>query len=108
MKKISTNQEILLNAQSRFFKKDWCEKENATHQKKLSDKEQLINLCWNGMLPVMLPEIMETTVNEKPLTIWEINETSQLLDLRLGEFDQSMNNEWSINPYVYLTLLEYN
>ena len=45
MKKISTNQEILLNTQSRFFKKDWCEKENAVNQKKLSDKEQLINLC---------------------------------------------------------------
>ena len=108
MKKTSTNQEIILVPKSRFFKKDLCEKDAKPNQKKLSGKEQLINLCWNGMLPELLPEISETTPQEKPLTVWEINETGQLLDLRLGEFDESMNDEWSINPYVYLTLKEYN
>ena len=108
MKKTFTNQEILLVPQSRFFKKDLCERDAKPNQKKLSDKEKLINLCWNGMLPELLPEISETTSAEKPLTIWEINETGQLLDLRLGEYDESMNDEWSINPYVHLTLMEYN
>lgn len=108
MKNITTNQEILLLPGTSFFKRDWCEKNNSTHTNKLSQKEQLIQLCWNGMLPVLLPEINETDVGEKPLTLWEINETRKLLDLRLGEFNQTLNDEWSINPYVYLVLAEMN
>lgn len=108
MKKTSTNQEILLVPKSHCLKKDWCEKNAKPNQKKLSHKEQLIELCWNGMLPELLPEIAETTSKKKPLPIWEINETGHLLDLRLGEYDESMNDEFSINPYVYLTLMEYN
>ncbi len=108
MKKTSTNQEILLVPKSHCLKKDWCEKNAKPNQKKLSHKEQLIELCWNGMLPEMLPEIVETSSKKKPLTIWEINETGHLLDIRQGENDESMNDEFSINPYVYLTLMEYN
>lgn len=93
---------------SRFFKKDLCEKDTKTNQKKLSGKEKLMNLCWDGLLPELLPEISETGSKKKPLTIWEINATNHLLDLRLGEYDESMNDEFSINPYVYLTLMEYN
>ena len=108
MKNKSTNQEILLVPKSRFLKKDWCERNARPKQKKLSHREMLIDLCWNGMLPEMLPEISETTSDKKPLTIWEINETGHLLDIRMGENDNSMNDEFSINPYVCLTLMEYN
>ena len=108
MKKILSNQEILLMPNSGVFKKDFSEKEPGIHQKKLSAKELLIHHCWNGMLPSLLPEICITNAAEKPLTLWEINETRQLLDLRLGEFNESMNDEWSINPYVVLTWMECN
>ncbi len=108
MKKILSNQEILLMPNSRVFKKDFSEKDTSAHQKKLTAKEQLIHHCWNGMLPSLLPEICITNAAEKPLTLWEINETRQLLDLRLGEFNESMNDEWSINPYVVLTWMECN
>ena len=91
-----------------FFKKDWCEKESKKGDKKLSQKEQLIELCWNGVLPGILPEITETSFNDQPLTLWEINETDNLLDLRFGESNQSMNDEWSINPYIFLELAELN
>jgi hypothetical protein len=108
MKHINLNQEILLNSNSSFFKKDYCEQNAKPQQKKLSQKEQVANMCWNGLLQELLPEICDTDRNEKPLILWEINETQQMLDLRLGEIDQNLNDEFSINPYVYLTLLEYN
>lgn len=103
MKKIITNLEILLETGSSFFKRDWCELSGNTNDKKLSQKEQLIKLCWNGMLKEMIPEICETEPGKKPLTLWEINESGNLLDLRFGDFDREMNDEWSINPYVFLT-----
>jgi hypothetical protein len=108
MKHINLNQEILLNSNSSFFKRDYCEQNTKPQQKKLSQKEQVVNMCWNGLLKELLPEICDTDRNEKPLILWEINETQQMLDLRLGELDQNLNDEFSINPYVYLTLLEYN
>lgn len=98
MKKTSTNREILLISQSSFFKRDWCELETNKHDKQLSQKEQLIKLCWNGMLKEIIPEICE-----KKLTLWEINESGNMLDLRYGDIDMELNDEWSINPYVYLT-----
>ena len=108
MTHINLNQEILLNSNSSFFKRDYCEQQAKPSAKKLSQKEQVVNLCWNGMLPEILPEIADTDRHEKPLILWEINETQQMLDLRLGEMDQNLNDEFSINPYVYLTLMEYN
>lgn len=103
MKKINTNQEILLISDSPFFKKDWCELKIKDNSKKLSQKEQLIQLCWNGMLKEMIPEIFENDFNDKPLTLWEINESGNMLDLRYGDLNIELNDEWSINPYVYLT-----
>ena len=103
MKNTSTNQEILLLSNSNFFKRDWCELNGNKNDKQFSQKEQLILLCWNGMLNEMIPEILQTKAGIKPLTLWEINESGNMLDLRYGDFNQEMNNEWSINPYVYLT-----
>lgn len=103
MKKQNTNREILLQSSSRFFHRDWNEKGKSDHSKSLSQKEQLIELCWNGMLKEMIPEILEPGLCKTALTLWEINETENLLDLRYGDIDREMNDEWSINPYVYLT-----
>jgi hypothetical protein len=108
MKKITTNREILLLSSSRFFQRDWCELNGNANNKQLSQKEQLIQLCWNGMLQDMIPEICETEPGKKPLTLWEINESGNMLDLRYGDFDQEINDEWSINPYVYITFAGLN
>jgi hypothetical protein len=108
MKQITNNQEILLLPASSFFNRDWCEKGANSRSKQLSQKEQVIELCWNGMLPHILPEICETLEGEKNRTLWEINETGNLLDLRLGEFNHPMNNAWSINPYIFMVWAELN
>ncbi len=103
MKNNSTNQEILLLSNSSYFKRDWVELTGNKNNKQLSQKEQLIQLCWNGMLNEMIPEIMEKGKERKPLTLWEINESGNMLDLRYGDIDREINDEWCINPYVFLT-----
>ena len=108
MKKITANQEILLQSNSKFFQRDWCELNNNKHDKQLSQKEQLIQLCWNGMLKEMIPEIFETEAGEKPLTLWEINESGNMLDLRYGDLDQMIDDEYSINPYIVMEFAELN
>ena len=108
MKKMNANREILLQANSKFFQKDWCELNTGKNDKKLSQKEQLVQLCWNGMLEEMIPEIFESETGEKSLTLWEINESGNLLDLRYGDLDQLINDEYSINPYIVMELAEIN
>jgi hypothetical protein len=104
----ATNQEILLLSNSNYFKRGWVELTANKNDKQLSQKEQLVLLCWNGMLKEMIPEILEPEAGKKPLTLWEINESGNMLDLRYGDMDQEMNDEWSINPYVYLTFANPN
>lgn len=108
MKNTSTNQEILLLSNSSYFKRDWVDLTGNKKDKQLSQKEQLIMLCWNGMLKEMIPEIFQMKAGKKPLTLWEINESGNMLDLRFGDMDEEMNDEWSINPYVYLTFANPN
>lgn len=108
MKQFNSNQEILLNTGSSFFKKEYAVKEQNAATKRLTQKEQVADMVWNGLLPQLLPEIAEMDDANKPLHIWEINTTQTLVDVRLGEKDENLNDEFSINPYVMLSLKEYN
>ena len=108
MKNNSTNQEILLMSNSSFFNRDWVELNGNKTDKQLSQKEQLILLCWNGMLKEMIPEIMEKTPDKKNLTLWELNQSGNMLDLRYGDLNQLTDDEWSINPYVFTELAIMN
>jgi hypothetical protein len=103
MKSKSTNQEILLMSNASFFNREWSVLNTNNNDKQLSQREKLIHLCWNGMLKEMIPEIIQAGTGNKPLTLWEINQSGNMLDLRYGDIDLEMNDEWSINPYVYLT-----
>lgn len=104
MNSISTNQEILLAGNSSFFKRERAELNPDKNNKRLSQKEQLIQQCWNGLMREMIPEISETGSDKKPLTLWEVNELDHLIDLRYGEHNGFINDEWSINPYVFASL----
>ncbi len=101
MNKNSTNQEILLMSNASFFNREWSELNSNKNDKQLSQREKLIHLCWNGMLKEMIPELLQTEAGKKPLTLWEINQSGNLLDLRYGDSDQLMDDELSINPYVF-------
>lgn len=108
MKSKSTNQEILLMSNASFFNREWSELNNNKNDKQLSQREKLIHLCWNGMLKDMIPEIIQSGTNNNPLTLWEINQAGNLLDLRYGDFDQLINDELSINPYIFTKLAVMN
>lgn len=103
MKNNTTNIEILLISNASFFQKEWSQLNSNKNEKQFTQKQKLIHLCWNGMLAEIIPEIVQTEPGKKPLTLWEINQSGNMLDLRYGDIDREMNDEWSINPYVYLT-----
>ena len=108
MKNFIHNQEILLNADADFFKRECCENGSDHAKKKLSQPERIAELCWDGMLPEMLPYLCERDEDGKPLALWEIEQGEKLMYLRFGEMHHSVNNPFSIHPSVFLVYASYN
>ena len=103
----SSYQEILVFTNTSFSSGDWSKKEELENQKKLSQKEKLVEACWNGMIPEMLPEICEQCV-DKAVCLWKINQGESFLDLRFAKLPVMIENESTLNPYVFMDFQGYN
>jgi hypothetical protein len=97
----STQQEILLITGSNFMSGQWSRKENVDAD--LTDKEQLKEACWNGLLKELLPEICGQGADAGLLYLWQIKETDSFLELELGEFPPAIEKYYSLNPHSYLS-----
>ncbi|HVZ96349.1 MAG TPA: hypothetical protein VG847_05705 [Chitinophagaceae bacterium] len=103
MKTNSTHQEILLVTGTSFSARQWCEKEPG-RQKELSETEQLEEVCWNGLLYEMLPEVNLHEENKK-LFVWKIKEAHSFIEVELGETPEQTNEQISIDPYLFFSHL---
>ncbi len=99
MKTNSTHQEILLVTGTSFSTRQWCEKEPG-RQKELSEREQLEEVCWNGLLYEMLPEVNLHEENKK-LFVWKVQEANSFIEVELGETPEQTNEQISIDPYLF-------
>jgi hypothetical protein len=93
------SQEILLMHNSRFFSKELNEKETPVDGKRLSQEEQIVEACWNGLIRETLPEISTS------LSLIEVEESSAFLCLEFGENGQRMEKVFSVNPYLFFNAL---
>jgi hypothetical protein len=107
MKTNSNQQEILLMINTSFSSRVWTKKNETEKDNQLSRKEQLMEACWNGLTPAMLPECFEN-IYDKLITLWGINDANAFIDLEFGEFMQRKENEYSVNPYAFMKVQGYN
>lgn len=101
MEKNFTQQEILLVTGTSFTLGNFYENYEIENPYRLTEKERLEVACWNGMLPIMLPEIIIKNPEVK-LHLWEIREASAFIKLELGEYYMDFDRHYSINPYAFL------
>lgn len=101
------DQEVLLNINTSFCKREYCERDEKNNAKKLSQVEVLKTLCWDGYLPELLPEIC-TKVNNKSLKLWELLHTEKLLHLRFGAYQEKPESAFSLNPYLMIDAMCLN
>ncbi|MDQ6844505.1 MAG: hypothetical protein M3Z92_09160 [Bacteroidota bacterium] len=104
MKTTSTQQEILLVTGTSFSSREFCETSDGFNYNHLSEKEKLEVACWNGLLPVMLPEIFNQFSVSKKLYLWEIREGASFIELELGDIHLEFEKLYSIDPYSFLPL----
>ena len=107
MKNIQIYQELIVFTNTHFSARGWSLKEDDTKDKELPPKERLKNACWNGLIPELLPEVCEKTYDPS-LTLWEVFEADNFLELVFGDDFQKSENFFSINPYQILDGKEYN
>lgn len=108
MNPISFQQEILILTGTSFSSRQCCEKDEKGNTSPLTEAEQLENACWNGLLPDILPEIMEQRLNNNPIYLWEIREAASFIELELGHQRTEREKHFSVNPYLFLNTQHYN
>ena len=99
MKAKSTQQEILLMTNTTFAARQWCEKD--AEKNTLTPQEQMEEVCANGLMRELLPEVFETPENKK-LYLWQMRPGFSFLQLELGEFPLAIDDEHSIDPHNFL------
>jgi hypothetical protein len=105
MKTNFTQQEILLITGTSFSSRQLCEK-NEQDKTQFTEKEQLEEACWNGLLEEMLPEIYGKTDAGKKLYLWQIRKGLSFLEIELGELPGNKEKYFSIDPYTFLPMIE--
>jgi len=102
-----TQQEILILINTSFSSRTWSKINETQKDNLLSKKEYLMEACWNGLTPEMLPECFENPYN-RCLTLCGINDANAFIDLEFGESMQRKENKYSVNPYAFMLVQNYN
>jgi len=108
MENNSTQQEILLVTGTSFASRQACEKDETGTSGNMNPVDRLQAACWNGLLPDMLPEIIQKSPAGKQLFLWQVYETTSFLELKLGEFEEENERHLSIDPYAFMAAEIYN
>jgi hypothetical protein len=108
MKQESKQQEIILMLETTFVWNRYFESHESDKKNFLSEKEKLVEACWNGLLFKMLPEILEFPNESENLYLWQIKEASYFLELELGQSKEPVDSFFSIDPYNFLDIPYFN
>ncbi len=106
MKPDLTQQEILLVANTTFFKRQLCETGTTTDSQLGLDAFE--EACWNGMLDELAPEIIHKPAPGHKLFLWETRKGQAFLQIVLSEIPLPMEKEFSIDPNVFESTLGCN
>lgn len=109
MKPEATNREILLVMSSRFLQRSFCQKDcDDTRNATYSSMEELERACWDGMLNELLPELVGVPGCYNNNYIWNAVIGLRFLYISLGPSMVHVEHETSLDPYYFLSVLNYN
>ena len=99
--------EILLVANAGFFQQHWIKTNESRSDKQFTQREKLVDACWNGLAPELLPECFNATA-DKCLRLWEARYTGAFICLHFWDGKQLADREFALNPYIFMEAQEYN
>ena len=101
-----TQKEILLITNNSFAQREWCSRE-INHDKSMTAQEQMEEVCANGLIYDILPEIFKTPTNKK-LFLWQMRPAFSFVQLQYGEFPLAIEKSTSIDPHDSLAYACHN
>jgi hypothetical protein len=107
MEQKNVQQEILLITDTDFAHRQWADKD-VTDSENLNPIEKLEKACWDGLVKELIPELDITLDTQKKLWLWQVHETQSFLALNFYEFPGPLENEASIDPYLFMGELKRN
>ena len=108
MKTNPLQQEILLMTDTSFAGNQWNRKDETDTAAHLTEKEQLEEACWNGLIQEMLPEIAGQLPGTPDLFIWHVRLSSSFIELEMSVYPVKKDSYFSINPYIFMEVPFYN
>jgi hypothetical protein len=108
MEEQATQQEVLLLTGTSFSARQHITNEEQTQGRLPDEHASLEEACWNGMLPIMLPEICSTIPTGKPVYIWKIREGAAFLEVEISDIPRDIDGYYSLDPYAYALTRNYN
>jgi hypothetical protein len=102
-----TQQEILLITGTTFTSSLLSEGDEPPNSRELTELERLEEACWNGWIRLMLPEICLQGPDGKCLSLWQIREGTSFLELDFSEAPVTIDRQFSITPYSFLSMQSY-
>jgi len=96
-------QEILLLFNTSFSDRNCYQPAKSNKYNFSENKQQLKDACWRGMVPSLLPECFDFKT-DKSMHLWEINEADTFIQLKFSRFVPHTEKEFSINPYLFLSV----
>lgn len=110
MEKNIATQEILLLTASSFAQRDLCDRDlfEDNSGERLNPEEKLEEACWNGFLDEFLSSSPANRENNSKLFLWKIHVADAFLCVELAQSPSTLDCYYSLDPYLFLTLKNYN
>jgi len=110
MEKNRPTQEILLLTASSFAQGELCDKDSFedNSSKRLSPVEKLEEACWNGLLDEFLSNRRANGKNGNKVFLWKIHVADAFLCVELAQPPTAIDHYYSLDPYLFLSLKNYN
>lgn len=98
--------EILLVTTNSFAQREWCSKEIYNYDK-MTAQEQMEEVCANGLIYEILPEVFEAPESAK-LYLWMMQPGFSFIQLQYGASPFAIKKSASLNPHEWLSCSCYN
>ena len=89
-----------------FAQRQWCSKE-INYDKSMTAQEQMEEVCANGLICEILPELFKQQENKK-LYLWHMHPGFSFVQLEYGEFPLETEKATSIDPHNSLSYMSLN